>query len=142
MSLPVTAAQVIALAVLLGTNFTADGPGGSWSGCCCEAPAAAAQNPGFERCRVRADVDACYDALRRSPSDPALLGALGDALARANRPADALRTYRRAAALAPSDRSIVAKINALETKASAKPAPVHAANEKRFSNAAPESQSH
>jgi cytochrome c-type biogenesis protein CcmH/NrfG len=141
MSLPVTAAQVIALALLLGTNSprmarAATGPAFA------AKPPTSAQNPSFERCRARADVDACYDALRRSPSDPALLGALGDALARANRPADALRTYRRAAALAPSDRSIVAKINALETKASAKPAPVHAANEKRFSNAAPESQSH
>ena len=141
MSLPVTAAQVIALAVLLGTNSPRMARAAAGPAAAAKSPAAA-QNPGFERCRVRADVDACYDALRRSPSDPALLAALGDALARANRPADALRTYRRAAALAPSDRSIVAKINALETKASAKPAPVHAANEKRFSNAAPESQSH
>jgi cytochrome c-type biogenesis protein CcmH/NrfG len=139
MSLPATAAQVIAVAVLLGAispQATAAGPAPAAN------PAATASSPVFERCRARADVDACYDALRRSPSDPALLGALGDALARANRPADALRTYRRAAALAPSDRSIPARISALEAKTSAKPAPARAANEKRYSNAAPESQSH
>jgi cytochrome c-type biogenesis protein CcmH/NrfG len=139
MSLP-AAAQAISLAVLLGAIWPqaqAAGPAPA-----ANPAAAAAQNPGLERCRARADVDACYDALRRSPSDPALLSALGDALAHANRPADALRTYRRAAALAPSDRSIPAKISALEAKASAKPAPARAANEKRYSNAAPESQSH
>jgi Flp pilus assembly protein TadD len=137
MSWPVTAAQVSALAVLLGANSTrvaaAAGPAPA------ARPAAAAPSAGFERCRAHADIDACYDALRRSPSDTVLLGALGDALARANRPADALRTYRRAATLAPSDRSITAKISAIET---AKRPPVHAANEKRYSNAAPESQSH
>ena len=140
MSLPVTAAQVVALAVLLG----AISPRVAAAADPTPAPrsTAAAQNPGFERCRTRADIDACYDALRRNPSDPTLLGALGDALARANRPADALRTYRRVAALSPGDRSIAAKISALEAKSSAKPAPVRAANEKRFSNAAPESQSH
>ena len=140
MSLPLAAAQVIALAVLLGANSPravgAAGPAAV------AKPGAAALGPGFERCRAHADIDACYDALRRNPSDPALLSALGDALARANRPADAMRTYRRAAALAPSDRTITAKISALETKLSAKPAPARAANEKRYSNAAPESQSH
>jgi cytochrome c-type biogenesis protein CcmH/NrfG len=139
MSLPVTAAHAVTLTLLLGAislRVAAADPAPA------AKPVAAALNPGFERCRTRADVDACYDALRRNPSDPTLLGALGDALARVNRPADALRTYRRAAALSPSDRSIAAKISALEAKASAKPAPVRAANEKRFSNAAPESQSH
>lgn len=141
MSMPLTAALVIALALLLGAisprlaRAAAPAPAAN-------PAAAAALNAGFERCRARADIDACYDALRRNPSDPALLDALGDALARANRPADALRTYRRVAALSPSDRSIAAKISALQTKLSAKPAPVRAANEKRFSNAAPESQSH
>jgi cytochrome c-type biogenesis protein CcmH/NrfG len=141
MSLPVTAAKGIAVAVLLGAisprATQAAGPLPTAN------PAAAASlNAGFERCRARADIDACYDALRRNPSDPALLLALGDALARVNRPADALRTYRRAAALAPSDRSITAKISALEAKASNKPAPARAANDKRYSNTAPESQSH
>jgi cytochrome c-type biogenesis protein CcmH/NrfG len=141
MSTPGTTARVIALAVLLGTISpgvaSAAGPLPTAN------PAAAASlNAGFERCRARADIDACYDALRRNPTDPALLGALGDALVRVNRPADALRTYRRVATLAPGDRGIIAKINALEAKLSAKPAPVRAANEKRYSNVAPESQSH
>jgi len=140
MSLPTTVAQAIVLAVLLGANSLRVAEAASPAPAA--KPAAAASNARSERCHVHADIDACYDALRWSPSDPALLGALGDALARANRPADALRTYRRAAALAPSDRSIAAKISALETKASAKPAPVRVANEKRYSNAAPESQSH
>ena len=141
MSVPLTAAQVIALAVLLGAiSPRAAGAAGPAAAA---KPAPAAPSPGFERCRAHADIDACYDALRRNPSDPTLLGALGDALAHANRPADALRTYRRAAALAPGDRSIAARISALETKLSAKPAaPVRATNEKRYSNAAPESQSH
>ena len=138
MNLPVTAAHAIALAVLL----TANSPRATAAAGPAAAKPATAPNPGFERCRTRADVDACYDALRRNPSDPALLAALGDALARANRPADALRTYRRVAALTPGDRSIAAKISALEAKASAKPAPARAASEKRYSNAAPESQSH
>ena len=141
MSLPAMAAHVIALAMVLGAVSprvaSAAGPVPT-----ANPTAAGALNAGFERCRARADIDACYDALRRNPTDPALLSALGDALARVNRPADALRTYRRAAALAPSDRSITAKISALETKASVKPAPVRAANDKRYSNTAPESQSH
>jgi hypothetical protein len=74
----------------------------------------------FARCR---NLDACYDAIRRRPSDPALLSALGDALLRANRPADALRTYQRLATLAPNTPGIAAKITATEAKISAKGAP-------------------
>jgi cytochrome c-type biogenesis protein CcmH/NrfG len=110
---------------------------------------AATSSPDADRCRAHGSIDACYDAIRRNPSDPTLLTSLGDAFARANRSADAVRTYRRAAVLAPSDRGIVAKIAALEGKSSAKRASagpaLHAANEggsRRFSNAAPESQSH
>jgi len=105
----------------------------------------------FERCRVQANLDACYDAIRYRPSDPSLLSALGDALARANRPADALRTYQRVAALAPNLPGVAAKISAIETKMSAKRPPANSppraasadtASGKRFSNAAPETQSH
>jgi Flp pilus assembly protein TadD len=105
----------------------------------------------FERCRAQANLDACYDAIRYRPSDPSLLSALGDALARANRPADALRTYKRVAALAPNQPGLTAKISAIEAKMSAKRPtanpPAHAtsadaASGKRFSNAAPETQSH
>jgi Flp pilus assembly protein TadD len=109
---------------------------------------AAGSNGDAERCRAHGSIDTCYDAIRRSPSDPSLLASLGEAFARANRSADALRTYRRAAALAPADRAIAAKVAALEGKSSAKKpsAPVlRTANEtgsRRYSNAAPESQSH
>jgi hypothetical protein len=84
------------------------------------------------------DVDACYDAIRWSPSDPALLMALGDALLRAQRPADAIRYYRRAGALAPNLRGLSAKISAAEAKFAA----MSQTASKRYSNAAPETQSH
>jgi predicted Zn-dependent protease len=105
-------------------------------------------NSDFERCSAQANLDACYDAIRYRPSDPSLLSALGDALARANRPTDALRTYKRVAALAPNLSGIDAKINAIEAKLAAKRPPAtrgvsaNAASGKRFSNAAPETQSH
>jgi predicted Zn-dependent protease len=106
----------------------------------------AAGKPDVERCRA---VEACYDAIRRSPSDPSLLSALGDALLRANRPVDALRTYQRVATLAPNTPGVAEKISALEAK-SAKRAPgnppMRAASAdaagKHYSNAAPETQSH
>jgi cytochrome c-type biogenesis protein CcmH/NrfG len=109
---------------------------------------AAASSADAERCRAHGSIDTCYDAIRRSPSDPTLLASLGDAFARANRAADALRTYRRAATLAPGNRDLAAKVAALEAKSSAKRAPavsLRAANDaisRRYSNAAPESQSH
>ena len=98
----------------------------------------------FGACRARADIDACYDALRWKPSDPELLVALGDAQVRAHRTADAIRSYKRAADIAPNMAGLAAKIH----KAEARPvrrAPenaVHADPGKRFSNAAPEGQSH
>ena len=104
--------------------------------------------PDLERCRA---VDACYDAIRRSPSDPSLLSALGDALVRANRPADALRTYQRVVVLAPNTPGVAAKISAVEAKLSARrpsgnpstrTVVADAASGKRYSNAAPETQSH
>jgi len=93
------------------------------------------------------DVDACYDALRWTPGDPTLLVALGDALMAANRPADAIRNYRRAAALAPTMGGLTAKISAAETKLKhAGNRPVQSASNgaaaKKFSNSAPETQSH
>ena len=114
---------------------------------CMAATAAPAGRPGADRCRT---VDACYDAIRRNPSDPSLLSALGAALLRANRPVDALRTYQRVASLAPSTPGIAARISTIQAKLSAKrtPAnpPLRAASTdaagKRFSNAAPETQSH
>ena len=116
--------------------------------CVLTAPSLAASTD-FDRCRA-GSVDACYDAIRRSPSDPLLLSALGDALMRANRPADALRTYQRVATLAPNTPGIASKISAVEAKLSAKrpsgnasrTTVADAASGKRYSNAAPETQSH
>ena len=114
------------------------------------APCMAATTPAAGKPDCRA-VDSCYDAIRRNPSDPSLLSALGDALLRANRPADALRTYQRVATLAPNTPGVAAKISAIEAKLSAKRPTVNpstrtvvadAASGKRYSNAAPETQSH
>jgi cytochrome c-type biogenesis protein CcmH/NrfG len=105
----------------------------------------------FDACRVHANIDACYDALRWKPSDPALLVALGDAQLRAQRSADAIRAYKRAAEIAPDMPGLAAKISATEAKSSSKHAAgngpahgvsVHADSGKRYSNAAPEAQSH
>ncbi|HEY2677316.1 MAG TPA: hypothetical protein VGI65_10120 [Steroidobacteraceae bacterium] len=82
-------------------------------------PMAVKLNTDFRRCRA-GEIDACYDAIRYRPSDPSLLSALGDALLRANRAADALRAYQRVAILAPNTPGVVAKISALEAKLSAK----------------------
>jgi cytochrome c-type biogenesis protein CcmH/NrfG len=113
--------------------------------------ATAALNRDSERCRAQANLDACYDAIRWSPRDPALLVALGDALERANRPAEAIRAYRRALVLTPNLRGVAAKISAAEAKQSARRGPgnasapdsgAHAASSKRASNAEPVAQSH
>jgi chromosome segregation ATPase len=109
------------------------------------APTAAAGKPvaatvrlktDFARCRAGGNLEACYDAIRRRPSDPALLSALGDALLRANRPADALRTYQRLATLAPNTPGVAEKITTTEAKISAKGGP-----RKASTQAAPQTQS-
>ena len=107
--------------------------------------AAAALKRDSARCRAQGSVDACYDAIRWNPGDPALLVALADALVRAQRPADAIRNYRRAAAHAPNMPGVAAKISAVEAKMSsrrARPGTAGGAAGKRYSNAAPETQSH
>jgi cytochrome c-type biogenesis protein CcmH/NrfG len=107
--------------------------------------AAATLERDFASCRAHANIDACYDALRWKPSDPALLLALGDAQERAQRPADAIRAYKRAAAIAPGLPGISAKISAAEAKMSVKHVranTVHAEPGKRYSNADPETRSH
>jgi predicted Zn-dependent protease len=93
------------------------------------------------RCVTQADLDACNDAIRRSPSDPVLLVALADALMRAKRPADAIRHYRRAAALAPHLPGLAAKLSDAESQLTSDRTPVPA-RRTRYSNAAPETQSH
>jgi cytochrome c-type biogenesis protein CcmH/NrfG len=111
--------------------------------------AAAALKRDSARCRAHADIDACYDAIRWNPGDPSLLVSLGDALLVANRPADALRNYRRAAALSPGMRGLAAKISATEPKVprrfggtSAADRTAETASVKHYSNAAPPAQSH
>ena len=94
------------------------------------------------RCSTHADLNSCYDAIRWTPGDPALLVALADALVRAKRPADAIRYYPRAALLAPNMRGVDAKISAAEAKASSTRPAINGNPRKRYSNAAPEAQSH
>jgi cytochrome c-type biogenesis protein CcmH/NrfG len=114
-----------------------------------ETPSAALKQD-TARCSSLADVSACYNAIRWNPNDPALLAALGDALVRAQRLQDAVRNYRRAAVLAPGTNGLAAKISAAEMKLAAKQAPgkpldrgsAGAVTAKRYSNAAPEAQSH
>jgi cytochrome c-type biogenesis protein CcmH/NrfG len=105
-----------------------------------EAAASAAKRDST-RCVMQAELDACNDAIRRNPSDPELLVALADALVRAKRPADALRHYRRAAALAPHMPGLAAKLNEAENQLAAERTPVPA-RRTRYSNVAPETQSH
>jgi len=109
---------------------------------------AAVAHAAAERCRARhASVDACDDAIRWNPQDPALLAAMGDAQMRAKRPADAARAYRRAAALEPGTPGIQQKIsNADAMAAKARNLPGHSAASdsaaKRYTNTDPETQSH
>jgi cytochrome c-type biogenesis protein CcmH/NrfG len=102
------------------------------------ANASASLKRDYASCSTQSNLEACYDAIRRNPSDPALLMATGDALMRAGRPADALRTYRRAAQLAPNTRGVAGKISSAEAKLAA----LNASLSRRYSNAAPETQSH
>jgi len=115
-------------------------------------PGDAAIKRDLNDCRAHGDIDACYDAIRWQPADPALQIALGNALLAAKRPADALRAYRRAAELAPETPGIAAKINSATVKASSQRAPstraaatdaaVPATAAKHYSNAEPEAHSH
>jgi tetratricopeptide (TPR) repeat protein len=71
------------------------------------------------RCTRLSDLDACGEALRMKPEDPALLVAQGDALVRAKRPGEAIGHYRRAAALAPDLPDVALKISAAEAQSPA-----------------------
>jgi cytochrome c-type biogenesis protein CcmH/NrfG len=113
--------------------------------------ASAALKRDTARCSTLADVEACYNAIRWNPNNPALLVGLGDALVRAQRLQDAIRNYRRAAMLSPGMSGLAAKISAAEQKLASKQAPGKplidrapgsTATAKRYSNAAPEAQSH
>ena len=115
------------------------------------SPAGSAAKRDATRCVTQADVDACNDAIRRNPSDPALLVALADGLVRAKRAADAIRYYRRAESLAPHMPGLAAKLSAAEKRLASERSTVAArrvvqpashAPAGRYSNAAPETQSH
>lgn len=102
-------------------------------------------------CRTRKDLDSCSDAVRWNPGDPVLVVALADALVRAGRLPEAIRDYRRAAALEPGVHGLDAKISEAEAKLAARrrpkiPAADHASADKaplrRYSNFEPEAQSH
>jgi cytochrome c-type biogenesis protein CcmH/NrfG len=135
--------RLVVLAVLLLSNTAWPREASPVAG---EAPAALKRDT--VRCSTQADIDACYNAIRWSPNDPALLVALGDALIRAQRLQDAIRNYRRAAVLAPGTPGLAAKITAAEQKLASKASPKPpttsggAVTAKRYSNAAPEAQSH
>lgn len=80
------------------------------------AATAAALKRDSAQCLAHAGIDACDDAVRRSPNDPQLLVALGDAEVRSQRFAGALRHYQRAAQLAPGTRGLNTKISAMEAR--------------------------
>ena len=111
-----------------------------------QAAPATAQDA-VERCHRHPTVDACDDAIRWNPRDPSLLMAMGDAQMRA-RPAEALRAYQRAAAIAPATPGLQQRISKAETiVAKSKNSATHvtataSTGGKRFSNADPETQSH
>jgi Flp pilus assembly protein TadD len=109
------------------------------------------------RCDNLGDLDACSEAARLKPDDPARLTALGDALLRAKRPADALQRYTRVETLAGGSQALAEKIRLAESelppgsaseaasgqsaspriaRAEPKPAP------RRYSNVSPDAQSH
>lgn len=115
-------------------------------------PTAAALKRGAAQCLARRNEDACDDAVRWNPSDPALLVALADLELRAQHPADALRHYRRAAEIAPSMNGLNAKMAAAEAQlhpkhkaVAARPVPATAkptAQVRQFSNAETPTESH
>jgi cytochrome c-type biogenesis protein CcmH/NrfG len=133
--MPARAATLLVFATLLVSMAA-----GSAEPPSAEAAAATAKRDST-RCVTQADLDACNDAIRRHPSDPELLVALADALMRAKRPADAIRHYRRAAALAPHMPGLAAKLSDAESQSASDRTPVPA-RRTRYSNAAPETQSH
>ena len=81
-----------------------------------ESNAAATLKRDAARCLAHSSIDVCNDAIRHNPSDPQLLVALADAEVHAQRPANALRHYRRAAEIAPGMRGLTGKINATEAR--------------------------
>jgi hypothetical protein len=109
------------------------------------------------RCDNLADLDACNEAARLKPDDPALLTSLGDALLRAKRPADALQRYHRVEMLTGSSPALAEKIRLAESEvpasAGSAPPPAEAGSpriaraeskpaSRHYSNISPDAQSH
>lgn len=80
------------------------------------AEAAAKLSHNLLRCNKLGDLEACDAALALKPEEPSILSAKGDALVKANRPADALGAYQQAQRLAPGDSSLVEKIGAAQAQ--------------------------
>jgi predicted Zn-dependent protease len=108
------------------------------------------------RCDNLGDLDACGEAARLQPDNPALLTSYGDALMRAKRPAEALERYHRAEALVTDKQALAGKIRVAENEIPAS-APIAAASRdssslknrlsanapsRRYSNVMPDGQSH
>jgi tetratricopeptide (TPR) repeat protein len=70
------------------------------------------------RCAQLSDLEACEEALKARPNDAEILIAKGDALSKANRPAEAAASYRRAVELDPANRALAGKIAAAQQQRS------------------------
>jgi hypothetical protein len=68
------------------------------------------------RCSSLGDVDACAEADRLSPNDPAIMTSHGDALLRVDRPGEALVLYRHAAAMSLNQHDLPEKIASIEAQ--------------------------
>lgn len=68
------------------------------------------------RCRELGDMAACDEILKAKPNDGEIVIAKADALAKANRPAEALALYRRGAALASDVPGLAEKMKAAESQ--------------------------
>jgi predicted Zn-dependent protease len=107
------------------------------------------------RCDSLGDVEACNDAARLKPDDPAVLLSAGDALLRAKRPAEALQRYHAVETLTGGSPALTDKIRSAqaalpagaEPEAAGPAAPRVARAEpkpppRRYSNLSPDAQSH
>jgi tetratricopeptide (TPR) repeat protein len=108
------------------------------------------------RCDSLGDLEACGEAARLEPDNPALLTSFGDALMRAKRPAEALEYYQRAQALATDKQALAGKIRLAEAELPAAPTLAAVSRDssnskglvsasappRRYSNVMPDGQSH
>lgn len=81
-----------------------------------QAEASLRLNRKMERCTREHEVAACDEVLSKQPNNPKILIAKGDALVKANRPAEAAKAYGRANELAPGNTALTAKLQTLQTQ--------------------------